>query len=71
MIYNKEVQTATIEEETHESLEDEIRLRISKEREQEAERVAREKELEEEAVKLEKEIEQEIRGLLSSLYHDS
>lgn len=44
--------------------EEEIRQRIMREREAEAEQAARDKELEEESVKLEQEIEQEIRGML-------
>lgn len=46
--------------------EEEIRQRITRENEAEAERVARDKELEEESVKLDQEIEQEIRGVLLS-----
>lgn len=44
------------------AFEEEIRERVNKERDVEAEKVARDKELEEESVKLEQEIEQEIRG---------
>lgn len=62
VIYNKEVQTTAIETETPTFDEDELRQRIYREKDVEAERVARDKELEEESVKLEKEIEQEIRG---------
>lgn len=48
------------------NIEDEIRRRIMREKENvDAERI-REKELEEESVKLDREIEQEIRGALSS-----
>ena len=43
--------------------EGELRQRIMREREVEAEQAARDKELEEESVKLEQEIEQEIRGM--------
>jgi len=42
--------------------EQEVRQRILREKEAEAEKIAREKELEEESVKLDQEIEQEIRG---------
>ncbi|XP_006462059.1 hypothetical protein AGABI2DRAFT_206221 [Agaricus bisporus var. bisporus H97] len=64
VIYNKEVQTNVEETGTNlQDMEDEIRQRILREKEVEAERVAREKELEEESVKLDQEIEQEIREL--------
>lgn len=62
VIYNKEVQTATTETESPDAIEQEIRQRILKERDAEAEQAARDKELEEESVQLEKEIEREIRG---------
>ncbi|KZT27753.1 dynein intermediate chain [Neolentinus lepideus HHB14362 ss-1] len=64
VIYNKEVQTMSIETEPSLDIEEEIREQIlrEKERELEAER-ARAKELEDESVKLDKEIEQEIREL--------
>ncbi|KIY52881.1 dynein intermediate chain [Fistulina hepatica ATCC 64428] len=63
VIYNKEVQTVDVEEETpHVADEEEIRQRILKEREVEAERI-RDEELEAESVQLDKEIEQEIREL--------
>ena len=64
MIYNKEVQTTTVEPEAPSISEEDIRQQILREheRELEADRIAREKELEEESVQLEKEIEQEIRG---------
>lgn len=66
VIYNKEVQTNVEETGTNlQDMEDEIRQRILREKEVEAERVAREKELEEESVKLDQEIEQEIRGKYS------
>jgi len=42
--------------------EEELRHRIYREREIEAERAARDKDLEEESVKLDEAIEQEIRG---------
>ncbi|GLB41702.1 putative dynein intermediate chain [Lyophyllum shimeji] len=61
--YNKEVQTAAIETESPADYEEELRQRIQREREIEAERLARDKELEEESVKLDLEIEQEIREL--------
>ncbi|TFK25590.1 dynein intermediate chain [Coprinopsis marcescibilis] len=64
VIYNKEVQTTTVDEEASQDYETEIRQRIAREREAvEAERMARDKELEEESVKLDQEIEQEIREL--------
>jgi dynein intermediate chain len=50
--------------------EEELRQRIYKEREIEAERTARDKELEEESVKLDEEIEQEIRGTRTSMRCD-
>lgn len=46
--------------------EEEIRQRVHKERDAEAERIAREKELEEESVQLEKELEEEIRGTFAT-----
>jgi dynein intermediate chain len=61
-VYSREVQTTAIETDSPDDSEDEIRERIIREREIEAERIARDKELEEESVQLEKEIEQEIRG---------
>ncbi|KAF9462959.1 dynein intermediate chain [Collybia nuda] len=63
VIYNKEVQTTAVETDTPRFDEDELRQRVYREKEFEAERAARDKELEEESVKLEKEIEQEIREL--------
>lgn len=62
VIYNKEVQTNAIEEETVTITEDDIRERIMRDREQEAERLARDHDLETENEQLEKEIEREIRG---------
>lgn len=67
MIYNKEVQTTAIETDSPGDYEEEIRQRIHRERDIEAERLARDKELEEESVKLDSEIEQEIRGECSLL----
>ncbi|KAF5373244.1 hypothetical protein D9615_007436 [Tricholomella constricta] len=61
--YNKEVQTTAIETESPDDYEDDLRQRILRERDIEAERLARDKELEEESVKLDLEIEQEIREL--------
>jgi hypothetical protein len=69
VIYNKEVQTTAIETEPSVEYEEELRQRIYRERDLEAERVARDKELEEESVKLDEEIEQEIRGTRVSLPH--
>jgi len=46
------------------NIEEEIRQRIMREKEVEAEKVARDKEFEEESVKLDQEIEQEIRGMI-------
>jgi dynein intermediate chain len=63
VIYNKEVQTTFVETEPSPDYEGELRQRIMREREAEAEQAARDKELEEESVKLEQEIEQEIRGM--------
>ncbi|KAF8223518.1 WD40 repeat-like protein [Tricholoma matsutake] len=63
VIYNKEVQTTAAETEPSIDYEEELRQRIIREREVEAERAARDKELEEESVKLDEEIEQEIREL--------
>lgn len=45
----------------------ELRQRIMREREAEAEQIARDKEMEEESVKLEQEIEQEIKGVLRGI----
>ncbi|KAG5647883.1 hypothetical protein DXG03_007807 [Asterophora parasitica] len=61
--YNKEVQTTAIETESPPEFEDDLRQRILRERDIEADRLARDKELEEESVKLDLEIEQEIREL--------
>ncbi|KAF8899594.1 dynein intermediate chain [Gymnopilus junonius] len=65
VVYNKEIQTASFETEPSADYEAELRQRISREREAEAERdrIARDKELEEESIKLDQEIEQEIREL--------
>ncbi|KAF8629063.1 hypothetical protein AX15_003561 [Amanita polypyramis BW_CC] len=65
VIYNKEVQTTEVETESIRPQENErdLRQRITREVEIEAEQLAREKELEEESVKLDREIEQEIRDL--------
>lgn len=49
-------------------IEEEIRQRIMREKEFEAENVARDKELEEESVKLDQEIDQEIRGMIRSTF---
>jgi dynein intermediate chain, cytosolic len=70
VIYNKEVQTTVIEIEPLMDYEEELRHRMHKEREIEAERTARDKELEEESVKLDEEIEQEIRGARICLAYD-
>lgn len=64
MTYDKDVQTADMAVEASGPSEDEIRQRILREKDSEAEKAAREKELEEENAQLEKEIEQEIRGQL-------
>jgi hypothetical protein len=71
VIYNKEVQTTQVETTSLGAFEEEIRQRIMKEQDIEAERAARDKELEEESVKLEKEIEQEIRGKHTASFHSS
>ncbi|THH01051.1 hypothetical protein EW026_g1558 [Hermanssonia centrifuga] len=65
VIYNKEVQTMDLDEDTDgDQAEEETRQRVIREREAaEAERAARDKELEEESVQLDKEIEQEIREM--------
>ncbi|EAU90208.2 dynein intermediate chain [Coprinopsis cinerea okayama7 len=63
VIYNKEVQTTAVDEGVSPDYEEEIRQRILRERDAEAERIARDKELEEESVKLDQEIEAEIREL--------
>jgi dynein intermediate chain len=64
VIYNKEVQTTEVETEPIRQPEDEkdLRQRITREAEVEAEQLAREKELEEESAKLDRELEQEIKG---------
>jgi dynein intermediate chain len=64
VIYSKEVQTTFVEVQPSADYETELRQRILREKEIEAEKIAREKELEEESVKLDQEIEQEIRGEL-------
>lgn len=51
-----------VENETVQISENDIRERLIREREQEAERLARDHDLETENAKLEKEIEREIRG---------
>ncbi|EJD07558.1 cytoplasmic dynein intermediate chain [Fomitiporia mediterranea MF3/22] len=61
--YDKDVQTTEITSEETGPNEEEIRQRILREKEVEAEKLAKERELEEENEKLEKEIEQEIREL--------
>lgn len=63
VIYNKEVQTMPVETEVPHDYEEQLRQRIYRERDVEADRIARDKALEEESVKLEQEIEQEIREL--------
>lgn len=60
VVYNKEVQTAALEEDAGPSIE-EIREQLRQEYEQ-AQQAQKDQELEEEAAKLDKEIEQEIRG---------
>ena len=67
VIYNKEVQTMPVETEVPHDYEEQLRQRIYRERDVEADRIARDKALEEESVKLEQEIEQEIRGTYSIL----
>ena len=67
VIYNKEVQTMAVETEVPHDYEEQLRQRIYRERDIEADRIARDKALEEESVKLEQEIEQEIRGTYSTL----
>ena len=67
VIYNKEVQTMPVETEVPHDYEEQLRQRIYRERDVEADRIARDKALEEESVKLEQEIEQEIRGTYSTL----
>lgn len=63
-MYNKEIQTTAVETETPVIDEEDIRQRVLREREREAEaeQAARERELEEESVRLDKEIEEVIRG---------
>ncbi|TDL23674.1 WD40 repeat-like protein [Rickenella mellea] len=61
--YDKDVQTAELVIEVVGPSEDEIRQRILREKESEAEKAAHEKALEEESAQLEREIEQEIREL--------
>ena len=60
VVYNKEVQTAAMDEESGPSIE-ELRQQLRQEYE-EAQQLQKDKELEEEAAKLDKEIEEEIRG---------
>lgn len=62
MIYNKEVQTVQVETPPPDDYEQEVRQRLIRERDLEAERIAQDQELEAESVKLDEEIEQEIRG---------
>ena len=69
VLYNKEVQTTFVETEPSADYEQEVRQRILREKEVEAEKIAREKELEEESVKLDQEIEREIRGDLYLRVH--
>ena len=61
------MQTTFVETEPSPDYEVELRQRIIREQEAEAEQAARDKELEEESVKLEQEIEQEIRGMLPGI----
>jgi len=63
------VQTTATEADTNlQIFEEQIRQRIMREKEFEAENVARDKELEEESVKLDQEIDQEIRGMIRSMF---
>ncbi|KAJ8522741.1 hypothetical protein ONZ45_g723 [Pleurotus djamor] len=61
VVYNKEVQTAGVEE-IEPDEDDEQRERVIREKEIEAERLARDKEIEEASLQLEKEIEEDIKG---------
>ncbi|KAJ7576962.1 cytoplasmic dynein intermediate chain [Mycena floridula] len=63
VIYNKEVQTMDTEEVPELNIEEEVRQRMMRERDIEAERIAQDHELEQESVKLEEAIAQEIREL--------
>ncbi|TFK74907.1 WD40 repeat-like protein [Pluteus cervinus] len=63
VVYNKEVQTPSVETQSTHDIEEEIRRRLLKERDLEEEQAARDRELEEESLQLDKEIEQEIREL--------
>ncbi|KAF9522680.1 cytoplasmic dynein intermediate chain, partial [Crepidotus variabilis] len=63
VVYNKEIQTTLVETEPSQDYEEEVRQRIFREKDAEAEKLAREKELEDISVKLDQEIEREIRDL--------
>jgi hypothetical protein len=60
VVYNKEIQTAALDEDTGPSIED-LRQQLRQEYEQ-VQQLQKDKELEEEAAKLDKAIEEEIRG---------
>jgi dynein intermediate chain len=64
VLYNKEIQTTSVENDTQTTDEDEMQERVLREREREldVERAARERELEYESVQLDQEIEAVIRG---------
>lgn len=62
--YDKDVQTMEVQTEPSFPDEEEIRQRITREKEAEAERLAKEREFEAENEKLEQEIRQEIRGTI-------
>lgn len=67
VVYNKEIQTAVIEEESGPTIE-ELRQQLRQEYER-AQQLQKDKELEEEAARLDKEIEEEIRGRSIVLSH--
>lgn len=66
-MYEKQIQTAQVETEAPDAIEDKIRQQLIMQQHLEAERIAYEAALEEEAKKLDQEIEQEVRGWFWSL----
>jgi dynein intermediate chain len=73
-LYNKEIQTSSVETETTpDGSDDDERDRFQRDRDRdiEAERLARQKELEEESVQLDREIEAVMQGLISACIANS
>jgi dynein intermediate chain len=72
VLYNKEIQTSSVETETTpDGSDDDERFQRDRDRDIEAERLARQKELEEESVQLDREIEAVMQGSISACIPDS